>query len=151
MEQEQLVHSFEEQGSNKMITKGVIIGFFIVILLGIGTGYLFAGNKQESASLTNTENGQVVGSNVRKGQVVGSKDEKTFNDEAEGILKKGGIDGEGSYHLERPGGKSQNVYLTSSVVDMSQFENRKVRVWGQTNQAKKAGWLMDVGRLQVLE
>jgi hypothetical protein len=64
-------------------------------------------------------------------------------------LQEGGIDGEGQYHLVRPGGDSQNVYLTSSVVDLSLFVNKKVKVWGQTQTAQKAGWLMEVGRVQV--
>jgi len=37
----------------------------------------------------------------------GSNDTKTFKDTAEGTLKEGGIDGEGAFHLERPGGDSQ--------------------------------------------
>ncbi|MDO8269715.1 MAG: hypothetical protein Q7T54_03530, partial [Candidatus Levybacteria bacterium] len=63
---------------------------------------------------------------------------------------EGGIDGEGEYHLERPGGDSQNVYMSSSTVDLAQFTGRKVKVWGQTNSAQKAGWLMDVGKVEVL-
>ena len=66
-------------------------------------------------------------------------------------MKEGGIDGEGQYHLVRPGGDSQNVYLTSSLVDMSKFLNQKIKVWGETQKAEKAGWLMDVGRVEVLE
>ena len=66
------------------------------------------------------------------------------------MLKKGGIEGEGAYHLERSGGPSQNVYLTSSVLDLSQLVGRKIKVWGETNSAQKAGWLMDVGRAQII-
>lgn len=83
-------------------------------------------------------------------KVVGIADKKTFKDKAEGILKEGGVDGEGNFHLQRPGGESQNVYLTSTTVDLSAYINKKVRVWGETFGAQKAGWLMDVGLVEVL-
>ena len=51
----------------------------------------------------------------------------------------------------RPGGESQNVYLTSSVVDLDLFVDHKIRIWGETFSAQKAGWLMDVGRVEVIE
>jgi hypothetical protein len=76
---------------------------------------------------------------------------KNFKDQAEGTLKEGGIDGEGNFHLERPGGESQNVYLTSSTVDLSLYVGKKVRVYGQTFAGQKAGWLMDVGLVEVLK
>jgi len=37
------------------------------------------------------------------------------------------------------------------VIDLEKFVGRKVKVWGQTFAAQKAGWLMDVGKLKVLE
>ena len=150
----ELVHNFS--GSDAKMTasestpsKVPIILFLILAVLGIGTGFL----------LSQTQNASLVGgpssplskvAGPQKGQTFGSKDEKTFKDSAEGTLREGGIDGEGAYHLERPGGESQNVYLTSSVLDLSQFISKKVKVWGETHAAEKAGWLMDVGRLQVL-
>jgi hypothetical protein len=69
---------------------------------------------------------------------------------ATGILKEGGIDNEGTYHLERQGGPANNVYLTSSVVDLSIFLDKNVEVWGQTLASKHAGWLMDVAKVQVV-
>ena len=60
------------------------------------------------------------------------------------------IEDEGQYHIERPGGVSQNVYLTSTTVDLSQFIGKKIRVWGETFSAQKAGWLMDVGLVEVI-
>lgn len=79
----------------------------------------------------------------------GIKDTKRFPDAAMGILKEGGIDGEGSYHLERPGGKSQNVYLTSSIVDLAKFVGKKIKVQGETFSGQTAGWLMDVGYVEL--
>lgn len=82
-------------------------------------------------------------------QSAGIVDKKTFKDSAEGILREGGIDGEGNFHLERPGGTSQNAYLTSSTVDLSNYIGKKVKVWGQTFSGQKAGWLMDVGLVEI--
>lgn len=90
-------------------------------------------------------------SSVKVGDVFGATDEKTFSDQAEGILQPGGIEGEGSHHIERGANASQWVYVTSSVVDLDLFVGHRVTVWGQTNTGKKAGWLMDVGRLKVQE
>jgi hypothetical protein len=39
--------------------------------------------------------------------------------------------------------------MTSSVVDLSLVLDKKVKVWGETQAAQKAGWLMDVGRVEV--
>lgn len=61
----------------------------------------------------------------------------------------GGVDGEGTHHLVRPGGDSQNVYLTSSVVDLNQFVGKTVKVFGQTFATQTAGWFMDVGRVEL--
>ena len=61
------------------------------------------------------------------------------------------MDGEGTHHLEREGGASQNVYLTSSVLGLQQFVDRKIQIWGETFAAQKASWFMDVGKLKVLD
>lgn len=87
----------------------------------------------------------------KKGKEVGSTNLETFSDTATGVIEKGGINGEGSHKLIREGGPSQTAYLTSSVVDLDQFAGKKVQVWGETFSAQKAGWLMDVGRVKILE
>ncbi len=116
--------------------------------MGVATGYVVAVTTGSSIIPLGSDTKQSV--NTAKGQIFGSKEKKIFKDNAEGTLKVGGIDGEGAYHLERSGGESQNVYLTSSILDLSVFVGKKVKVWGETFAAEKAGWLMDVGRLQVL-
>ena len=113
-------------------------------------GFLFSKvNKPATAGVIVSQNGKV--SSIQKGMVVGSTDTKTFKDTATGKLQAGGIDGEGQYHLVRPGGDSQNVYLTSSIIDLSQFIGHTIKVYGQTQAAQHAGWLMDVGRVEVVE
>jgi hypothetical protein len=145
MEEKKVVHNFNSGAS--LMNKNSLIIFIIVILLGVGTGYMIS---QKGGSYTTQKStSPITSESIKGGQVYGVPDEKAFKDNAEGVLKNGGIEGEGAYHLERPGGDSQNVYLTSSTIDLSQFVEKKVKVWGETNSAKKAGWLMDVGRLQV--
>ena len=140
-----LIHNLDMK--NTVFTPKLFIVLIVAVILGLGSGYVLS---KMGVAGVNT-GGVSSSSKVEKGKVVGSSDTKTFKDMAEGILKSGGIDGEGAYHLVRPGGDSRNVYLTSSVVDLSQFINRKVKVWGETQKAKKAGWLMDVGRVEVLQ
>lgn len=130
--------------------KGKLVFLCIVVIgLGILGGYFLAkvqAAKTLSGQATTTASG---GTNIQVGAVYGSDDLTTFKDTTEGTVVPGGINGEGQYHLTRPGGDSQNVYMTSSLVDLSLFVNHKVKVWGQTQKAQTAGWLMDVGRVQV--
>lgn len=123
--------------------------FLLIVILGAGSGYGLFRWKGAPAGVKKLKT-QVTGT-AAVGETYGVEDTKAFTDSAEGELAKGGIDGEGSHHLVRPGGDSQNVYLTSSIIDLDQFVGRKVKVWGQTFQAQKAGWLMDVGRLEVTQ
>jgi len=147
MENDQLVRDFNT-ARTRFLTPKVFAIFAAFLVVGLVSGY-FLSQGQEETQTALTAEGEVA--SVEKGAVIGSDDTKTFKDTAEGIVKEGGVDGEGQYHLVRPGGESQNVYLTSSIVDLSLFLDRKVKVWGQTQKAKVAGWLMDVGRVEVLQ
>ncbi|MDO8461071.1 MAG: hypothetical protein Q7S38_01370 [bacterium] len=139
----------EENKPSSLFSRKIILVLLIVVLVGVSSGYLISRN-MGGTNLGSTGEG-VSGSSISKGIVVGSNDSKIFKDAAEGVLKKGGINGEGQYHLVRPGGDSQKVYLISSIVDLSKFLDRKIKVWGETQTAQTAGWLMDVGRVEVLE
>ena len=122
----------------KVLSKKTIIGVYIVlILLGVGTGYLLSRSGTSALSVVTT------------GKTVGSTDTKTFKDSAEGVIQKGGSDGEGTHALIRDGGPSQTAYLISSVVDLDQYVDKKVKVWGQTMAAKKVSWFMDVGNVEL--
>ncbi len=143
------VHDFNNSLSSFSFNRTVYLILAAAAILGILAGFLISKGKTGGLSTATT---QVAKSgSIQQGAAYGSNDTNTFKDTASGIMKKGGIDGEGEYHLVRPGGDSQNVYLTSSIVDLSLFIDRKVKVWGQTQKAKVAGWLMDVGRVEVLE
>lgn len=146
---ESLIHDFNQPENNSIFSMKTKIFLIIIAFLGIGTGYFLSTNSGKIGSVD--VGNKIGGSSVSKGTVVGSTDLKTFKDITEGKLANGGIDGEGQYHLVRPGGESQNVYMTSSVIDLSKYVGKKVKVWGQTQTAQKAGWLMDVGRLEVQE
>ncbi|QQG47924.1 MAG: hypothetical protein HY044_02455 [Candidatus Woesebacteria bacterium] len=136
-----IVQKFSD--SNK---KNLYITVFaiLIILAGIASGFFLSNLKKRPSSKL------AAPSAIQTKNEVGITDEKTFKDSAEGVLKEGGIEGEGMFHLERPGGDSQNVYLTSTAVDLGSFIDKKVQVWGQTIAARKAGWLMDVGKIKML-
>lgn len=140
-----IMHSFKD---SKSASPTKTLGIFIIIaLVGVGTGFALAKYSSKTGNnipLLPTKNSAV------SGKTYGSSDTKTFKDTTEGVLKEGGIDGEGQFHLVRPGGDSQNVYMTSSTVDLSQFIGKKIKIWGETQTAQTAGWLMDVGRVEVL-
>lgn len=145
-----LVHDFDNKESVKSaFTPKVITLLLVIVLVGVVSGFLFS-NKNSSSNGGKTSGGILSALSIPKGTIEGSNDTATFKDTAEGTLKAGGIDGEGNFHLVRPGGDSQNVYLVSSTVDLSKFINKKIKVWGQTQKAQHAGWLMDVGRIEVL-
>ena len=131
---------------SSVFTKKLAMFLVFAIVLGVMTGYALS-KRGGSATLSSDK---LDSASISKGTVVGSDNTKIFKDTAEGTLKGGGINGEGQYHLVRPGGESQNVYLTSSHVDLSKFVAKKIKVWGETQKAQYAGWLMDVGRVEVL-
>lgn len=145
-ENETLIRDFNAaaKAESPRFPLAVFVGILLLaIVLGTGIGYTASRLKTGGIA----SNGV---SNEPAKETAGIADKKTFKDSAEGILKEGGLDGEGSFHLERPGGVSQNVYLTSSTVDLTPYIGKKVRVWGQTFEAQTAGWLMDVGLVELL-
>lgn len=149
-EEKELLHDFSKSQQSSLVTPQFIAVLFAVILLGIATGYLLSNKSAKEVSVSTLGNkGETV--KATKGTIIGSDDTKTFSDSTEGILQEGGKNGEGQFHLVRPGGESQYVYLTSSTVDLSQFKEMKIKVWGQTQNSQKVGWLMDVGRVEVLQ
>ena len=105
-----------------VFTKKLMIFLVVAIVFGAMTGYVLS----KRGGVKTLSNEEINSSSISKGTIVGSDDLKTFKDVAEGTLKGGGINGEGQYHLVRPGGESQNVYLTSSQVDLSKFVAKKI-------------------------
>lgn len=119
-----------------------------IVVAGITTGWLISGRGKPAGVLSPSS---VAAPGAKSGATeAGIGDEATFRDSAEGTLVAGGIEGEGTHHLTR-NGASQNVYLTSTVIDLESFVGKKVKVWGETISARKAGWLMDVGKIRVTD
>ncbi len=126
----------------KLLSTRMIIGVYLTLIaLGIGTGYLLSRSTFASPG--------AAPATINTGKVVGSTDTKTFKDSAVGVVQKDGTTGEGTHQLIRDGGPSQTVTLISSVVDLDQYVGKKVKVSGQTLAAKRAAWLMDVGKVEL--
>lgn len=121
---------------------GVVIA---ALVLGTLTGYI----------LSTKNNGSSVSSLVAGNAKSAQQDTRTFKDFAEGTLKARPQPKdpseyvEGTHMLIREG--AVPVALTSSVVDLSQFEGKKVKVFGETQKAFKEGWLMDVGKVEEVK
>lgn len=122
-----------------------ILGSILVVLIGVGTGWLI------SKSGKITSGGAQIAESKPGSKEAGVVNEKLYPETAEGDLEEGGIKGEGTYHLIRPGGVSQTVYLTSTLVDMGVFVGKKVEIRGKSVSAKYAPWLMEVGHIKVIE
>ncbi len=127
------------------VAGGIIVG---VLVLGSLTGFMLANLSAPGGTLQTSDSTVVaVEQSDTKAGII---DKKTFSDTATGVLREGGFEGEGSYHLER-GAKDQTAYLTSSTADLSTYVGKKVQVWGQTYAGEKTGWLMDVGYIEVVK
>lgn len=140
--------SQKEKVKNRKFALKKLLVFLLLVGTGLVSGHLLA---KKSSQKEIPVSPQTELKEITAGLTVGLADEKTFRDSAEGKLESGGLDGEGSHHLVRPGGESQYVYLTSSTIDLDKFVGRQVKVWGETFTSQKSGWLMDVGKLKVLE
>ena len=136
-----MLHTLETKEVDEVSYASFFTFVAVAVVIGavIGFGLTRLNKKTASNGVTTKDTAQSAG-------IV---DKKTFKDSVEGILREGGIDGEGNFHIERPGGVSQNAYLTSSTVDLSNYVGKKVKVWGQTFSGQTAGWLMDVGLVEV--
>jgi len=128
-----------------------VITLLVAIAAGIGTGYgsyqLYA--QSPSGKLSDIQTLPTEGS-ISPGAIFGSSDTDTFKDSAEGYLEKGTAGEEGTHQLLREGGETQTVTLTSSVTDLDALVGMDVKVWGETFRSQSSGWLMDVGRVEVV-
>lgn len=128
----------------------LLLTLLIAVLAGVTTGY--------SLSKSNTKS-NLAGGGTTAGTKADAKhpaqDRRTFRDFAEGKVTKrpepsgAGEYQEGTHLLMRQ--SADPVALTSSVVDLSQYEGKKIKVYGETQKAIKEGWLMDVGRVEELK
>lgn len=124
-----------------------ILGSFVIVVLGVATGWFLAGKGTSTTTKENQISGQTTSGKVVDEAGIG--DESSYATSVEGTLKEGGIKGEGTHYIDRGLGESKYVYLTSSVVDLDSFVDKKVTVWGETISAKYASWMVDVGKIKV--
>lgn len=146
-----LLRSFSnnQQGATKKPLMPFIAIALAVVFAGIATGWAIAKVENPSGADSNKVS-------VKEGDLAadeaGLDDESMFEENTpEGVLVEGGLDGEGTHHLDRGAGDDKKVYLTSSVINLDNFVGKKVRVWGNTMAAQQAPWLMDVGKIKVIE
>lgn len=138
----QFLHKLSSQSPLKML--GIILG--ITLLAGVGTGFALASSS--------SKNSRIPLPLVEQPKTA-QQDTKTFRDFAEGKItkkpepKNPGEYTEGTHLLIRDG--AMPVALTSSVVDLSLYENKKVKVYGETQKAIKEGWLMDIGKVEEVK
>lgn len=154
LDEKQPKNTTKEPDMTKDQKKKIMILAAVAIVAGSATGFgafKLRAKTADDNTVSPTTTQQIAGENVQVGEVFGIKDDQTFKDSAEGYLEMGGLNGEGSHSLLREGGDSQTVYLTSSITDLDKLVGMRVKVWGETFKGQKAGWLMDVGRIQVLE
>lgn len=127
--------------SSVNLSKILLLTLVASIILGGVTGYILS-------SKTPLKRSSLNGSPPKSAAL----DTRTFRDFAEGTIKPNPKVSspdeyvEGTHFLEREG--APPVALTSSVVDLSKFEGKKVKVHGETQKAIKEGWLMDVGKVE---
>ena len=124
----------------------LIAGSFVIVLAGVGTAWLINSKVINKPASSIAAPGAKVTANS-----AGVLDPKIKYNNATGELKEGGIGNEGTHHIERDNMPSHFVYLTSSVIDLQSFVGKKVEVWGETIASKKAPWLMDVAKIQVVD
>jgi hypothetical protein len=126
----------------------------VAIIVGFAISRFFPSQSNSVSSedsLVGNQATQIVEGEELKTGVVYGNTSQTFSDSATGVVKKGGVNGEGTHTLDREGGADQDAALTSSVVDLDLFIDKKVEVDGETNTSNKAGWFMDVGSIKILE
>lgn len=145
-----LAFNNKESNMKKATKKKFIVISVLALIAGTLTGF-GAHRLQRQTTADKEPIQQIAGDTVQKGDVFGMHDSELFPDDAQGYLETGGINGEGSHRLLRVGGPSQTVYLTSTVTDLDRLVGMEVRVWGETYKGQVAGWLMDVGKVEVIE
>lgn len=136
-----LTKHFSEMSPSRLL----LIVIVASVVLGTITGYVMA---------TKGSSDKIVTPLGNTAPTAPQQDTRTFRDFAEGVIKAKPQPSdneytEGTHTLEREG--AVPVALTSSVVDLSKYEGKKVKIFGETQKALKEGWLMDVGKVEEIK
>jgi len=139
---EELIHQLpDSQPTFRLSSPKVMIAAAALIIAGVVTGFLLTKAPKNQTQVKGTGATPAM---IKTDTEVGSTDTKTFRDTATGVIEAGGLNGEGTHKLIRDGGPSKTAYMISSVIDLDQYV-------GETLKAQRAPWLMDVGRLKLVE
>ena len=125
----------------------------IIIIIIVVSGGIFTGLVLSSR----TKSAQISKSALSEENLTGEQKQsftQTFRDQAEGLIEKNDkLDkyAQGTHKLIRPGGEDQTAFLTSTVLDLDEYVGKNVKVYGETFGSSQVGWLMDVGKVEVLQ
>jgi len=144
-----ITQPMEPKKTGKIFAKIVPL-LLIIVLIGAGifTGLMLTSVNKSKASQGNVLSAENLAPEIKENF------SQTFKDEAEGVVEKNDDFekyAQGPWKLIRTGGESQTAYLTSSVMDLDEFVGKKVKVYGETFGSDQVSWLMDVGKVEVIE
>jgi len=146
---ETITKPIESSSPGNKLSKIVPVIFIIVVVaIGIATGFVLSTMNKP------TKGGIVLSEDDEISPEIQENLSQTFSDEAQGVLEKNTeLDkyAQGPWILNRPGGEDQRAYLTSTVLDLDEFIGKEVIVYGETFGSSQVGWLLDVGKVEVIE
>jgi len=134
--------------SGKLLKILPVVIIILIITIGVLSGLVMSSvNKAKNLQSSGVQDPENLSPEVKESFT------QTFRDESEGIIEKNDqLDkyAQGTHKLIRPGGESQTAYLTSSVLDLDTYLGKKVKIFGETFGSSQVGWLMDVGKVEIL-
>lgn len=148
-----ILHTLEPKHIKNIIALPIAITILVLtMLLAFFSGNIIAKSTKKGSVVsgnTKTNNSQVVVA-TEVGLKEGKCDQNEFPDTAEGIVREGGLNSEGTHQLEREGGPSKTATLTSSTVNLDNYIGKKVKVCGKTFNSQKVAWLLDIGYIEAI-
>lgn len=126
----------------KLITVSVLI-----VLVGSVVGFGLSRSKVVKASKEGSISPELIKTSIEAGY----KDTKLFESIVTGTVKKGGLFGDGTHTLVQDSNPKNPAALLSSVVDLDEYVDKHVQIWGRSQKGLKAAWLLEVGRVKILE
>jgi hypothetical protein len=153
------IQNLKEPTPTQVNPRKLPVYYIMVALFGIFTAFwlsrFFPSTKSSNQLISENSSELISADNIDQDSVQVGKSygnaNGNFSDTATGVVKSGSINGVGTHILEREGGIDQRASLTSSILDLDLFIDRKVQIRGETNSSDKTSWLLDVGSVTVLE
>lgn len=146
---EKITQPIEPSTSGNKLAKIVpVLLIIIVVVIGIATGFVLSTKNKPSIAGKILLEGEGISPEIQENL------SQTFSDEAQGVLEKNTeLDryAQGPWILIRPGGDDQRAFLTSTVLDLDEYIGKEVKVFGETFGSSQVGWLLDVGKVEVID